>query len=163
MSHSSKHDSQNVTIAVITISDTRTLPNDTSGHRIVELCTHAGYTIVSRDIVPDEILAIRAAIRTAIEMKAQVVIATGGTGIAQRDVTIEAIEPLLQKKLDGFGEAFRRLSWDEIGPKSMLSRAVAGSCNHTLLIALPGSTAAIELGITRLVLPILGHAVALLN
>ena len=162
----SKHfdsSSQNIQFAIVTVSDTRTSNDDYSGDRIAEISLHAGHAIVLRKRVHDEIDAIRAAIVHAVELGSQCIVLTGGTGLAHRDVTIEAVEPLLTKRLDGFGEAFRRLSWEQIGPHAMLSRALAGSYGRVLIVVLPGSTKAVELAMTQLVLPIVGHAIALLE
>jgi molybdenum cofactor biosynthesis protein B len=114
-------------------------------------------------IVPDEKDAVRAAIEDAITRGAAAVIVTGGTGIAPRDITYEVVESLFEKRLDGFGEAFRRLSWDEIGPRAILSRATAGTIRNALVFALPGSTKAVDLGLTKVILPILSHALDLLS
>lgn len=88
---------------------------------------------------------------------------SGGTGIAPRDVTYESVEPLIEKRLDGFGEAFRRLSWDEVGARSVLSRAIAGTRGRVLIVALPGSPNAVRLAVDRVLAPILGHAIKLLQ
>lgn len=146
-------------IAVITVSDTRSAADDESGNVAEELLTSAGHT-VERAIVRDDTAAIRAAIELADD---DVIVLTGGTGIAPRDVTYEAVAVLLDKRLDGFGEAFRRLSWDEIGPRAALSRAIAGTRGRALIVALPGSTRAVRLGVTQVLLPILKHAVGLLR
>lgn len=157
------HDVAPVPAAVITVSDTRTVEDDTSGATAAELLRGAGHAVISHRIVPDEREAIASAIRAAIAGGARLVVTNGGTGIAARDVTFEAVSAMLDKTLDGFGEAFRRLSWDEIGPRAMLSRALAGTCGRALVVALPGSTKAVRLGMEKLVLPIANHAVGLLG
>lgn len=148
--------------AVITVSDTRTAADDTSGALASELLRGGGHEVAIQRIVPDDRGAIVRAVREAIADGARLVVLTGGTGIAARDVTYEAIASLLDKTLDGFGEAFRRLSWDEIGPRAMLSRAIAGVHGRALIAALPGSTKAVRLGIEQVLLPIARHAVGLL-
>jgi molybdenum cofactor biosynthesis protein B len=163
MSH--RHPSEGkapVRVVTITVSDTRTEKDDTSGAALREGLEQAGFVVVRHVILPDEPDRLRAEISRVIDVhEADAVISTGGTGIAPRDQTYEAIAGFLDKTLDGFGEAFRRLSWDEIGPRSMLSRAVAGTHRGAVIIALPGSTNAVKLGVTKLVAPILAHAVAL--
>ncbi len=149
-----------VRIAVITISDSRTLESDTSGQLLVEAMQQAGYEIVERLIVRDEVDQIRqAVIRCCESGMVDVVISTGGTGIAPRDRTPEAIEGLLEVALPGFGELFRMLSYHEIGAASMLSRAFAGRLRQTLVFCLPGSTAAIRLAVEKLLVGELKHLV----
>lgn len=145
--------------AVITVSDTRTLADDKSGDAAERLLRQAGHE-VTRVIVRDERDLIGAAIEA---VGADLVLLTGGTGIAPRDVTFEVVEGLVEKQLDGFGEAFRRLSWDEIGPRAILSRAIAGTRGRQLIVALPGSTAAVELGVSKVLLPVVTHAIGLLR
>jgi molybdopterin adenylyltransferase len=149
-------------VAAITVSDTRTVDDDEGGARLCERLEAAGFIVSARRIVRDEPAELVAQIaRVCDEDLADAVVTTGGTGIAPRDRTYEAIEMLLEKKLDGFGEAFRRLSWDEIGPRAVLSRAVAGVHRGRLLAALPGSPRAVVLAVDRVLAPILVHAVAL--
>ncbi len=146
--------------AVITVSDTRTPATDSGGDLLVELITAAGHPLVSREIVADDVLRIRAALERALGNEAcSVVMLTGGTGTSARDVTPEAVRPLLERELPGFGELFRMLSFHEIGPAAMLSRAFAGSRAGKVVFALPGSPAAIRLALERLALPELGHLV----
>jgi molybdenum cofactor biosynthesis protein B len=145
---------------VLTISDTRTLANDTSGRAIAELLEANGHEIAGRKIVRDDPDAIRAAISQQLdEAAAQVIITTGGTGITSRDSTYETICSLLDKRLDGFGELFRMLSYQEIGPAAMLSRACAGTALGKIIVSLPGSENAVRLAMTKLILPELGHLV----
>ena len=158
--HHSK-DKQHVRVAVITVSDTRTRQDDDSGDLIASLTVAAGHTITARSIVRDETPAIRQAVEWLVSEELDVLITTGGTGIAERDVTYEVVRKMMDKRLDGFGEAFRRLSWDEIGPRSILSRAVAGIVGNTLVFVLPGSLKAVRLAMEQIVLPVLPHAVAL--
>ncbi len=151
-------------VATLTVSDTRTEADDKSGRTLRALLTDAGFELAPHVIVRDDVEAIRSAVRAALDAgRADAVIATGGTGIAPRDQTFEAVAPMLHKTLDGFGEVFRRLSWDEIGARSILSRAVAGTVDRAVLIALPGSTAAVRLAVTKIIAPMLPHAVALLR
>jgi molybdenum cofactor biosynthesis protein B len=153
-----------VRVAAITVSDTRTPEDDEGGMCLRERLEAAGFTVPLAVIVRDEPDELRAAIgRVCDEDLADAIVTTGGTGIADRDRTYEAIDGLLEKKLDGFGEAFRRLSWDEIGPRAVLSRAVAGVHRGRFLAALPGSPKAVVLAVDRVLAPILGHAVALLR
>ena len=144
---------------VVTVSDTRSLADDPSGDRAASLLLGAGHSVLERRLVRDERESITAVAREAIaRTDVDVVVFTGGTGIAQRDVTPEALATELDKLLEGFGEAFRRLSFEEIGPAAILSRAMAGVGGGTLLFALPGSTRAVALGVERLILPVLPHA-----
>lgn len=151
-------------VATITVSDTRTDADDEGGRKLGELLRAAGFDVTSHAIVRDEPDALRAAIaRVCDEGGADAIVTTGGTGIAARDQTYEAVDALLEKRLDGFGEAFRRLSWDEIGPRAILSRAVAGTYRGRLVAALPGSPNALVLAVEKLLAPMLPHAVALLR
>ncbi len=149
-----------VRVAVITISDTRTLETDTSGQILVDAFAGAGYEVVERLIVPDEVQDIRSAVTRLIQAGGiDAIITTGGTGIAPRDRTPEAIESLIEVPLPGFGELFRMLSYHEIGAASMLSRAFAGRVGGTLVFCLPGSNNAIRLAIDKLLLGELKHLV----
>lgn len=143
-----------LSIAVLTISDTRTPENDTSGRLIVDTLSAAGHAIRTHAIVPDDLQQIRARVAASIEDPAiDVVVTTGGTGITRRDVTPEAIEPLTTKAIPGFGELFRMLSYAEIGAATIQSRAVAALCGGTLVFALPGSTGAVRLALERILVP----------
>jgi molybdenum cofactor biosynthesis protein B len=147
-------------VATITVSDTRTPDDDEGGKILSALLRDAGFPVTGYVIVPDDVEAIRGALfRVCDEDLADAVITTGGTGIAPRDVTYEAIEPLLEKRLDGFGEAFRRLSWEEVGPRAMLSRALAGTLRGRIVVVLPGSPGALRLAVPQIIAPILAHAV----
>jgi molybdenum cofactor biosynthesis protein B len=150
-----------IRVATITISDTRTPATDASGERLRELLGGAAFTLTGHRIVLDEPAAIRNAVREAVAEGADAVVTTGGTGVSPRDVTVEVLTALFDKTLDGFGEAFRRLSWDAIGPRAVLSRAVAGVVDGRLVAALPGSPKAVELAVTDVLVPILEHAVRL--
>jgi molybdenum cofactor biosynthesis protein B len=149
-------------VAAITVSDTRTPADDLGGNTLCERLEAAGFAVPIRLIVRDEPDELRAAIARVIDAdQADVIVTTGGTGIAPRDRTYEAIAGLLDKTLDGFGEAFRRLSWEEVGAKSVLSRAVAGVHRGRVVAALPGSPKAVVLAVDRVLAPILAHAVSL--
>lgn len=147
---------------VLTISDTRTEATDTSGDAIAALLTANRHEISLRALVKDEPAAVQNAIRSNAAA-AQVVITTGGTGLTSRDSTYEAISQLLDKRIDGFGELFRSLSFHEIGAAAMLSRACAGTIGTTAVFSLPGSEHAVRLAMTRLILPEIGHVVRELN
>ncbi len=130
-------------IAVLTVSDTRTEENDTSGKTLVERLTKEGHTVAEKLIVPDDIYQIRVAVsRWIADPKVHTVVTTGGTGVTGRDGTPEAIEVLLDKKLEGFGELFRYISYQEIGTSSLHSRALAGVANGTYIFCVPGSSGA---------------------
>ena len=149
-----------VRCVIITVSDTRTAETDTSGRAIADLLTAAGHIVSARTIVKDDPELVRGAIERQIaNVDVQVVITTGGTGITSRDSTFEAVTAMLQKRLDGFGELFRMLSYEQIGSAAMMSRATAGLVAGRIVIALPGSEAAVRLGMERLVIPELGHLV----
>jgi molybdenum cofactor biosynthesis protein B len=149
---------------VLTVSDTRTPDDDTSGKAIAERLEAAGHIVVERRVVRDEPDAIRAAVLHGIALPAvDAVIATGGTGVSPRDSTPEVVEPLLEKVLHGFGELFRALSFAEIGPAAMLSRALAGTAGRTAVFVTPGSSGAVRLALDRLILPELPHLVGQLR
>jgi len=148
---------------VITVSDTRDLGSDKSGQRVADLLVEGGHTVCAREIVLDDRAAIADLVRAGIaNPEVDAVVLTGGTGIAPRDVTYEAVRDVLEKPLDGFGELFRSLSYAEIGSAAMLSRAIGGVTGRTAVFALPGSTKAVELGVRKLVAPELGHILGLL-
>ena len=174
-----------LTVAVITVSDTRTIETDKGGARVEELAREAGFVVVSRQIVTDTIDEIQGAIQKAFTGSygetvqvlddslnkdvrvwiydahvgdADIIISTGGTGIAKRDVSIEAVQPMLDKEIPGFGELFRFLSYrDDIGTKALASRAIAGVKDHTILFAIPGSVGAVILAMKELILPEVKH------
>jgi molybdenum cofactor biosynthesis protein B len=152
-----------VRCAVVTVSDTRSKRNDPSGDVITRMLERANHQVLVRNWVSDRIAAIRRAVRAALLRKVDVVILTGGTGLAPRDRTPEALEPLIEVALPGFGERFRALSTDEVGSATWLSRAGAGVAKGRLLVWLPGSTAAVTLALEQLLIPELGHAVRLLG
>lgn len=145
---------------VLTVSDTRTEATDSSGRAIADLLSAAGHRIAGRAIVKDDPSLVRDAVtRQIANADVQAIITTGGTGISSRDSTYEAVSALLQKKLDGFGEIFRMLSYEQIGSAAMMSRACAGLVAGRVVIALPGSEAAVRLACEKLVIPELGHLV----
>lgn len=149
-------------VAALTISDTRSEEDDEGGARLRERLDAAGCFVALHSIVRDDSAEIwRAIARICDEDLADAIVTTGGTGIAPRDRTYEAIEALLEKRLDGFGEAFRRLSWDAVGPRAVLSRALAGVHRGRIVAALPGSPKAVVLAVDQVLAPILTHAVAL--
>jgi molybdenum cofactor biosynthesis protein B len=145
---------------VLTVSDSRTLETEGSGRAIADLLVEAGHTVVDRQLLPDDPDRVRQLVRdVAARGDARTIITTGGTGIARRDSTYEALTGLFEKTLFGFGELFRMLSFEEIGPAAMLSRATAGVVRGTVVFVLPGSPHAVRLAMTRLILPELGHIV----
>ena len=141
-------------LAVLTVSDTRSAANDASGDLLAALVGASGHHLWDRALVPDNRYRIRAQVSAWIAAEeVQVILTTGGTGVTGRDGTPEAIEPLFDKRLDGFGECFRALSFEEIGTSSMQSRAVAGVANGTYLFSVPGSPGACRLAFERLIAP----------
>ena len=156
------HGKRAVACAVVTVSDTRTPETDTSGAMARDLLVQAGHVVTSHVIVPDEPVRVRAQVETLLaDPEVDAVLVNGGTGIAPRDTTYEALAGLLEKRLDGFGELFRMLSFEQIGAAAMLSRAVAGVVRGKIVASMPGSTAAVELAMSRLLVPELGHLVKL--
>lgn len=150
--------------AILTVSDTRRGDDDRSGARMHELLERAGHMVTRRAWVRDERRAIRAAAAALLRRRdTDVVLVTGGTGMAPRDVTPEALEPLMQKSLPGFGERFRARSVRQVGEAAWFSRAEAGVAKGRLLVMLPGSTAAVELALKEVLLPELVHAVRTLG
>lgn len=151
-----------VKVLTVTVSDTRTEADDTSGKALQEEL--AAFDVVRHVIVPDEPDRIVSLVQdVAAKNEADAVVFTGGTGIAPRDRTYEALAGTFDKTLDGFGEAFRRLSWDQIGARAILSRATAGTVGTVLVFSLPGSEKAVRLGAKELIAPVLAHAVDLAN
>ncbi len=147
-------------VHVVTCSDTRSLETDTSGQLAERLLLEAGHTLTGRHVVPDEPERILACLNGPVrEAGAQVVILNGGTGISKRDRTYDAVSRLLEKRIDGFGELFRMLSWHEVGAAAMLSRATAGLWDGRVLFSVPGSTGAVRLALEKLILPELVHVV----
>jgi molybdenum cofactor biosynthesis protein B len=148
---------------ILTISDSRTLETDKSGNTIADLLLEEGHGITGRAIVTDDGDAVKAAVKAQLDGHARAIITTGGTGISPRDNTYEAVTSLFEKRLDGFGEIFRMLSYEVIGSAALLSRACAGVANGKVIFVLPGSTPAVKLAMARLVLPELAHIVGELD
>lgn len=151
---------ERVRVAVLTISDTRTPETDTGGDVIEELMRAAGHEVVRRGIVRDEPARIRTELVDLLASPdVDAVVTTGGTGISARDTTYEVVDRMLDKKLDGFGEIFRVLSYEEIGAAAVLSRAVAGAVGTKLVACLPGSRNAVRLAVEKLLVPEIAHIV----
>ena len=149
-----------VRVAVLTISDTRTPQTDTGGDTIEELMRGAGHEIVERDIVRDEASGIRSKLVDLLARSdVDAVVTTGGTGISARDTTYEVVDRMLEKRLDGFGEIFRVLSYEEIGAAAILSRALAGTVGPKFVACLPGSRNAVRLAVEKLLAPEISHIV----
>ena len=151
---------ETVRVAVLTISDTRTPETDTGGDVVEETMRGAGHEVVARGIVRDEAASIRTQLTDVLARSdVDAVVTTGGTGISGRDTTYEVVERMIEKKLDGFGEIFRMLSYEEIGAAAVLSRAVAGAVGSKLVASLPGSRNAVRLGMEKLLVPEIAHIV----
>jgi molybdenum cofactor biosynthesis protein B len=150
-----------ISCLVVTVSDTRTPETDASGRQIRQLLEEHGHRVAGYRIVPDEYGTIAALLADAAQDETvEAILLNGGTGIAARDVTIEAVRGVLHKEMPGFGELFRYLSYaEDIGPAAMLSRAIAGTIGRKAVFAMPGSTGAVKLAMTRLILPELGHVI----
>lgn len=164
MSHHHKVD-RKVNCFVVTISDTRDQSTDKSGDLIVEFLEDEGHKVIERKIVPDEAEQIREVVKEgSVHSEVDVLLMSGGTGIARRDVTIETIEPMFDKHITGFGELFRMLSYTEdIGARAIMSRATAGVVNNTAVFSMPGSSGAVKLAMEKLIIPELQHVVFELN
>jgi molybdenum cofactor biosynthesis protein B len=145
--------------AVLKISDTRTVADDRGGQTAIHALQEAGHIVDGYQIVKDEPTDVIATIETWILAGIRVIITTGGTGISRRDTTVDAIEPQLTRVLPGFGEIFRMLSYEQVGAAAMLSRAIAGTWGTTLVFCLPGSPNAVDLALTKLIVPELRHLV----
>ena len=144
--------------AVITVSDTRTLENDTGGGTLIEHLTAAGHQIAHREIIPDEPTRMRPLLESLRQRDdVDVILLTGGTGISSRDQTYETVTTLLEKPLPGYGELFRLLSYQEIGPAAILSRAVGGLLGRKVLLTMPGSPAAVRLAMEKIIIPQIPH------
>ena len=149
---------------MLTVSDTRTEANDTGGQAIRELLERAGHSVTGHTIVKDEASQVAATIRERlVDQATQVIIITGGTGISARDTTFQAVTALFEKRLDGFGELFRMISFHQIGSAAMMSRATAGTVGRKAIFVLPGSPAAVRLAMEKLIVPELGHVVQQLS
>lgn len=149
---------QTARCAVITVSDTRTLENDTGGRAVVDHLTAAGHVVIAREIIPDEPGRMRPLLESLRDYNdLDAILMTGGTGITSRDQTFETVSGLLDKPLPGYGEIFRMLSFQEIGPAAILSRAVGGLIGRKVLLTMPGSPAAVRLAMEKIIIPQLGH------
>jgi molybdopterin adenylyltransferase len=149
---------QSVACAVITVSDTRTAENDTGGGAVISLLETAGHRLVAREIVRDEPDVIRNVIeRYSGRTDVDAILLTGGTGLSSRDQTYETVTAMFTKRIDGYGELFRMLSYQEIGAAAMLSRAVGGLIGSKIVLTMPGSPAAVSLAMEKLILPELAH------
>jgi molybdenum cofactor biosynthesis protein B len=154
------HAPQSIGCMVITCSDTRTPETDTSGYRIMHMLKDAGHTVVAYHLVKDEPAKIKSKVKAGLaDKKIQAIIINGGTGISRRDSTFEAVDAMLEKRLDGFGEIFRYLTYQEIGSPAIMSRATAGIIKGRVLFSTPGSENAVKLAMEKLILPELGHLV----
>ena len=153
-----KHKSKEIkaTLAIITLSDTRTISNDESGKIIKEISESFGNKVVEHIVLPDEKDILQEEVMRLVS-KVNVIITNGGTGIAKRDITTGTIEQLFQKKLEAFGPLFAKLSYDDIGSAAILSRATAGMINDTVIFCIPGSPKAVKLAMEKLILPEIGH------
>src|SRR5436190_23227102 len=144
--------------AVLTLSDTRTSSTDKSGARIRELLEADGHSVTHYEVIPDDPPILESAFRSLLSRAdVDAILTTGGTGISRRDATVSVVEKLVEQPLPGFGELFRMLSWEQVGSGAMLSRALAGISSGKIVFALPGSIKAVELGMTKLILPELRH------
>jgi molybdenum cofactor biosynthesis protein B len=151
---------EQVRVAVLTISDTRTPETDTGGNVIVQLMKEAGHEIPRREIVKDDAPLIEVFLQELLsDANVDAIITTGGTGISARDTTYEVVSRVIDKKLDGFGEVFRMLSYEEIGAAAILSRAIAGTAGSKFVACLPGSTNAVRLATEKLLVPEISHVV----
>ena len=152
--------SSRIAVAILVVSDTRTIETDRGGSLAASLTEAAGFRVSARVLARDDGDAIRAGVRALVDgREARAVLVTGGTGFAARDVTVEAVAPLFERTIDGFGELFRMLSFQEVGAAAMLSRAAAGIVAGVPVFLMPGSPAAVKLALERLILPDLGHLV----
>ncbi|WP_281195470.1 molybdenum cofactor biosynthesis protein B [Halorubrum sp. F4] len=156
------HDAATVAVAVVTVSSSRSLDEDASGDRIVEIFEDAGHAVAVRELVDDDFDGVQGTVdRLARREDTDAIVTTGGTGVTPDDVTPEAVDPLFEKELPGFGELFRRLSAEEIGTRTVGSRATAGVVDGTLVCCLPGSENAVRLGVEEIILPEVGHLTGL--
>ncbi len=156
------HDAESVSVAVVTVSSSRTMDADPSGDFIVSALEEAGHDVVVRELIADDFDGVQGAVDRLIRRDdTDAVVTTGGTGVTPDDVTPEAVDDLLGKELPGFGELFRSLSYEEVGTRTVGSRAMAGVANGALVCCLPGSENAVRLGVEEIILPEIGHLVGL--
>lgn len=153
-----EHRKEQANCAILVTSDTRTKETDETGKNAISLLEGEGYKVHAYEIVRNDKEAIQEAIERFLnDERIEVIITSGGTGISSKDKTVEVVTGLLEKQVEGFGELFRRLSYEEIGEAAILSRSVAGTVGRKLIFSLPGSKGAVKLGIKRIILPVLGH------
>lgn len=158
------HAPESLGFGVITASDSRSAKDDTSGDEIRRQVLAAGHQVIDSLIVQDEFAEIRSAVEVFLDREAlDVVVLSGGTGFTPRDITVEAVAPLFEREVRGFGELFRMLSWQEVGSAAMLSRATAGVVRDRAVFLLPGSPKAVTLAMEKLVLPEAAHLVSLVR
>jgi molybdopterin adenylyltransferase len=156
--HRNSAKSINARCAIVTLSDTRTIHDDLSGKRIAELLAGDGHSVTEHRVIRDDAEKLRLVLEELLGLEEiDAILTTGGTGVSGRDQAIGVIESVIETPLPGFGELFRMLSWEQIGSGAMLSRAVGGIAKGKAVFALPGSTAAVELAMTKLILPELRH------
>jgi molybdenum cofactor biosynthesis protein B len=158
-----EHDTDGVVIAVVTVSSSRTLEDDPGGDAIESVCTDAGHEVVTRTLVTDDAADIANAVAGTIDDGADVVVTTGGTGLTDDDVTVDALTALFDREVPGFGELFRYLSYEEVGPMAMASRATAGVVDDRLVFCLPGSENAARMGSEELIAPAADHLLGLVR
>ena len=157
------HDADAVSVAVVTVSSSRTLDDDPGGDVVETTLTDAGHRVTDRRLVADDRVAIADAVTSALDAGADAVVTTGGTGLTPDDVTVGAVRPLFDRTIPGFGELFRYVSYEEVGPMAMASRATAGVVADRLVFSLPGSENAARTGTEQLVAPALGHLLGLVR
>ncbi|MBO3839951.1 MAG: MogA/MoaB family molybdenum cofactor biosynthesis protein [Thermoproteota archaeon] len=151
---------KNLGFAIVTISDSRTLETDESGNIAFKILISNGYDVIERVLIPNDADRIRKKIRDLVKDKrVDVVITIGGTGLSKRDLTVETVSKIVEKKINGFGELFRAISYSEIGVSAMLSRAFGGVASGKIILCLPGSQNAVELAIRKLVIPEIRHMI----
>ena len=157
MNEHGPREKQKARCAILTVSDSRSLETDESGKTITMLLQTNGHSVDHYKIVKNNPVALKEEISRLLDSELDLIITTGGTGISRRDLTIESVEGMLEKSLNGFGELFRYLSYREIGPRALMTRALGGVIKGKILFALPGSTHAVEMALRELILPELGH------
>ena len=156
------HDVSDLAVAIITVSSSRSLDSDPAGDAIAEIVEDAGHQVVNRELVGDDYDRVQGVVDNVVTREdVNVVVTTGGTGVTPDDVTIEAVEPLFEKRLPGFGELFRRLSFEEIGTRAVATRAAAGVADGVPVFCLPGSENAVRLGVEEIILDVAGHLAGL--
>jgi molybdenum cofactor biosynthesis protein B len=152
-----KEQYDSIACGILTISDTRTLADDKSGQLVQEMLKEAGHAVVSYTLVKNDPEQIRQALFRMVASPAQFIICIGGTGLSSKDITIETVQPLLEKELPGYGELFRWLSYEEIGTATIMSRALAGKIGNKIIVCNPGSSGAIRLAMSKIIIPELAH------